>query len=151
MQEKPSRPKSQAQEGSRDRLEDGATRLLEPPHRELAEGLVRKLIESAGPETTSDVIFNVEVDGVRCVLVKERTAVAPCPNAEVEPGATLLSPREQEIARLIAKGHSNKTIAAVLEISPWTVSTHVRRIFTKLGVTSRTAMVSWAFEQGLIK
>jgi DNA-binding CsgD family transcriptional regulator len=53
-----------------------------------------------------------------------------------------LSPREQEIARLVAIGYPNKTIAGILEISPWTVATHVRRIFNKLGVHGRPAMIA---------
>jgi DNA-binding CsgD family transcriptional regulator len=53
-----------------------------------------------------------------------------------------LSPREVEIARMVAQGHPNKVIAEVLEISEWTVATHLRRIFAKLGVTSRAAMVA---------
>jgi len=53
-----------------------------------------------------------------------------------------LSPRELEIARLIASGMSNKNIGAVLDISTWTVAAHIRRIFAKLGVATRAAMVS---------
>jgi DNA-binding CsgD family transcriptional regulator len=82
------------------------------------------------------VLLDVEIEGVRCTLV--RAPVVPRPR--VTQG--LLSPREQEIARMIGEGHSNKTIAAVLEISSWTVNTHLRRIFAKLGVTSRAAMVA---------
>jgi DNA-binding CsgD family transcriptional regulator len=55
-----------------------------------------------------------------------------------------LSPREQEIVRLIAKGLPNKSIAAVLDISIWTVSTHVRRIFAKLHASSRAEVVAQA-------
>jgi DNA-binding CsgD family transcriptional regulator len=43
---------------------------------------------------------------------------------------------------MVAKGYPNKTIAAVLEISSWTVCTHLRRMFAKLGVSSRAAMVA---------
>jgi DNA-binding CsgD family transcriptional regulator len=43
---------------------------------------------------------------------------------------------------MIARGLPNKTIAAVLEISTWTVGTYLRRIFAKLHVTSRAAMVA---------
>ena len=43
---------------------------------------------------------------------------------------------------MVAQGYPNKTIAAVLEISSWTVSTHLRRVFAKLGVRSRAAMVA---------
>lgn len=58
----------------------------------------------------------------------------------------ILSPREQEIVRLVAKGLPNKTIAAILDISPWTVATHLRRIFGKLSVRSRAAMIATLFE-----
>jgi DNA-binding CsgD family transcriptional regulator len=53
-----------------------------------------------------------------------------------------LSPRELEIARLVARGATNRMIASVLEISTWTVSTHLRRIFAKLGVASGAEMVA---------
>jgi DNA-binding CsgD family transcriptional regulator len=59
----------------------------------------------------------------------------------------VLSPREQEIARMVAKGYPNKMIAAVLEISTWTVSSHLRRIFAKFGVASRAAMVARLLEE----
>ena len=61
-----------------------------------------------------------------------------------------LSPREQEIVRLVAKGYPNKTIAGVLDISPWTVSTNLRRIFAKLAVNSRAEMVASALVTGLV-
>lgn len=53
-----------------------------------------------------------------------------------------LSPREAEIARLVARGLSNKQIAAALGISVWTVSTHLRRAYAKLDVHSRAGMVA---------
>jgi DNA-binding NarL/FixJ family response regulator len=59
-----------------------------------------------------------------------------------------LSPRELEIARLVAKGYPNKTIAAVLDISPWTVGTYLRRTYAKLGVRCRAAMVARMLTRG---
>jgi DNA-binding CsgD family transcriptional regulator len=56
--------------------------------------------------------------------------------------ADLLTERELQIAALVAAGRVNKQIAAELRISEWTVSTHLRRIFAKLGVDTRAAMVS---------
>ncbi len=55
--------------------------------------------------------------------------------------ANFLTERETQIAALVAKGNSNKQIANQLSISIWTVSTHLRRIFVKLGVDTRAAMV----------
>jgi DNA-binding CsgD family transcriptional regulator len=57
-----------------------------------------------------------------------------------------LSPGEQEIVRMVAEGHRNKIIADVLNISSWTVCTHLRRIFAKLGVGSRAAMAARLFD-----
>jgi DNA-binding CsgD family transcriptional regulator len=80
----------------------------------------------------ADVVIELVVDRVRYRLSLSR----------LDHGKGTLSPREQEIARLIASGHTNKTVAAVLGISIWTVSTHIRRIFSKLDVTTRAAMVA---------
>ncbi len=89
------------------------------------------------------VLLDVELDGSRYVLL--RSPVAPIS------ARSSLSPREQEIARMVADGYPNKTIAAVLEISSWTVDTHLRRIFAKLGVRTRSAMVAQLLKEGLIK
>ena len=119
------------------------------------ETLVRKLVahaehsasaptrpprtDSEDDDAAQEVLFDYEVDGVRCVLA--RSHHGPADNLS-------LSPREHEVARMIAKGYPNKIIASVLEISVWTVSTHLRRIFAKLGVTSRAAMVTRMFKNG---
>lgn len=59
--------------------------------------------------------------------------------------AKILTPRELEIANLVAQDRSNKQIAKQLKISKWTVSTHLRRIFIKLQVDNRAAMVYSCF------
>jgi DNA-binding CsgD family transcriptional regulator len=43
---------------------------------------------------------------------------------------------------MVAAGYPNKTIASILEISSWTVASHLRRIFIKLEVSSRAAMAA---------
>mgnify|MGYP001800925746 CR=1 FL=1 len=55
--------------------------------------------------------------------------------------ADMLTERELQIVELVAQGDANKQIASRLHISEWTVSTHIRRVFAKLGVDSRAAMV----------
>ena len=57
-------------------------------------------------------------------------------------GTSVLSDREAEVAHLIAKGHSNKSIARRLGNSPETVKVHRKRIYTKLGVNSQGGFFS---------
>jgi DNA-binding CsgD family transcriptional regulator len=52
-----------------------------------------------------------------------------------------LTGRELQIAAMIAQGDATKNVAYKLRISEWTVGTHLRRIFAKLGVDNRAAMV----------
>ena len=92
---------------------------------------------------TPEVVLELDIAGARYLLLRSwRTSPAT---------PMLLSRREEEIARLIAKGYPNKTIAAELDISPWTVCTYIRRIFAKIGVGSRAQMVARLLERGAIK
>jgi DNA-binding CsgD family transcriptional regulator len=97
--------------------------------------------DSFADSSAEEVLVDTEVDGVRYLLVRMRRTGA---------NRIQLSPREQEVVRMVAKGHPNKVIADVLNISSWTVCTHLRRIFAKLGVGSRAAMVAQLLEMGLL-
>jgi len=61
-----------------------------------------------------------------------------------------LTPREVEILYVVAEGKRNKEIGAALSISEETVVTHLKNIFTKLGVNDRTAAVALAVRRGII-
>ncbi|HRE28092.1 MAG TPA: response regulator transcription factor, partial [Anaerolineales bacterium] len=67
-----------------------------------------------------------------------------------EPEANPLSEREIEILKLVASGAANKEIAAQLVISPNTVKVHVRNIFAKIGVQSRTEAAVYAIKHGIV-
>jgi pimeloyl-ACP methyl ester carboxylesterase len=56
-----------------------------------------------------------------------------------------LSARELEVLRLVAQGHRNQEIAERLRISPATVGRHLANIYSKLGVTTRTAAAAYAY------
>jgi DNA-binding NarL/FixJ family response regulator len=70
---------------------------------------------------------------------------APAPG---EKSANELSDREEEVLRLIARGHTNKDIAAKLAISVKTVETYKTRSMEKLGLASRTEIVRYAAQRG---
>jgi DNA-binding CsgD family transcriptional regulator len=93
----------------------------------------------ASNSESEQLLIDIELDGQRYLLIR----MPAC-----ERKNAMLSPRELEIVRLVAEGHPNKVIAGVLEISSWTVCTHMRRVFAKLGVTSRAAMIARLAELG---
>lgn len=116
------------------------------------EQLLKRLIQKAAAlspfknlpanETTlHEVVMEAHVDGIRYCVVRCRPRVAV---------SVSLSPRERAIAKLIAEGLPNKCIGHQLGISPWTVATYIRRIFAKLGVTSRTAMIAQLLAENLL-
>ncbi|CAI10562.1 hypothetical protein p2A60 (plasmid) [Aromatoleum aromaticum EbN1] len=72
------------------------------------------------------------------------------PKGPLQDEAMRLSPKEGQILRRLAEGHSNKELARKLFVTENTVETHLRRIYGKLGIRSRTQAVARALELGLI-
>ena len=82
------------------------------------------------------------------LVVSERVVSTAAPGA-VAPGGALTA-RELEVLRLVARGLSNKEIAADLRITTHTVKYHLAAVLEKLGVRSRTEAVSLGVRKGLV-
>ncbi|HVJ97684.1 MAG TPA: LuxR C-terminal-related transcriptional regulator, partial [Acidimicrobiia bacterium] len=61
-----------------------------------------------------------------------------------------LSKRELEVLMLLAQGRTNRGIAEALFISEKTVASHVSHVFTKIGVTTRSAATAYAYDRNLV-
>jgi len=110
-----------------------------------------------------DVPAEQLVDGIR-VVAEGDALLAPsvtrrlihefarAPAAQERPKALdELTPREEEVLKLIARGMSNAEIAESLIVGETTVKTHVARVLMKLGVRDRVQAVVLAYESGLIQ
>jgi len=91
------------------------------------------------PATVQEMQFVAQAGHIRyCALV-------PLRSTELR-----LSPRERDVLRWIARGKSNSVIADILEVSPHTVDTLMRRVFKKLGTSDRTTAAIEGLGAGLI-
>jgi DNA-binding NarL/FixJ family response regulator len=125
-------------------------------------GATGYLLKDALPKEIATSILQVHAGGspispaiARRVLQNFRApshAVRPSslPRIETIPPSNLLSERETEILKLVAKGLNFKEVGVILAISPNTVITHVKRIYQKLGVHSRGEAVYEANQLGLL-
>jgi DNA-binding CsgD family transcriptional regulator len=84
-------------------------------------------------------VVRFTVRGRTLAVVEEAGAVEL--DGETRNMIARLTGRELQIAAMIAQGDATKNVAYKLRISEWTVGTHIRRIFAKLGVDNRAAMV----------
>ena len=83
------------------------------------------------------------------LVVSERVVSTAAPAAALQTGAALTA-RELDVLRLVARGLSNKEIAADLGITTHTVKYHLAAVLEKLDVRSRTEAVSLGVRKGLV-
>jgi DNA-binding NarL/FixJ family response regulator len=108
-------------------------------------GVVGYVLKTASAETIADAVREAS----RGRLHLDATLSASLTRAVTfgEPAAQL-TPREREVVALIAKGRSNRDIAAALFISERTARTHVSHLLGKLGLESRIQLAIWAHDNG---
>ena len=120
---------------------DSYQAMREPrPHR------ASRTAEEAAAELLAEVkAGRYDADAVAAVLGAAGHRVA-----RRREGPAGLTPREVEVLRLLARGLSNKEIAARLVISPKTVSNHAEHIYAKINAPTRTAASLFAMQHGLL-
>jgi predicted ATPase/DNA-binding CsgD family transcriptional regulator len=119
----------------------GAKHLL--ARREQFEDVARQAMGTSGFDTAFARGGQLTVDEMLTFALRERRV------SSVEPrqADSLLTPREREVADLVAQGMSSKDVAAKLVVSRRTVDAHVDHIFAKLGFNSRTQIATWVAQQ----
>ncbi len=108
------------------------------------------LLKNAEPETLRETIRKVAAG--EAVLAPEMTAKVFQALRRAPKGrdARVLSDREMDVLRCLARGLTTAQVAATLYISENTVKTHVRHILRKLGVSNRAEAVAKASQMGMI-
>lgn len=96
---------------------------------------------SGGEPDDAQVIGTCSLNGRRYIILGE-TGLPQSAPVNISTVLDCLTQREVQVATLVSKGLGNKQIADRLHLSEWTVSSYLRRIFVKLGVRTRAAMVA---------
>jgi len=104
----------------------------------LAAGAIGYVLKDCEPD---DLLAAVRAAAQGHVPLDPRVAGALLPTPG---GGPTLSPREEEVLRLVAQGLANKQIARALGITERTVKAHLGRVFREIGVLDRTSAALWA-------
>jgi DNA-binding CsgD family transcriptional regulator len=109
--------------------------------------LIADACRALGDEGTAEL----ETAAAAVALARYRTADRAGPAATGDVGLPDgLTQREVDVLLLLARGKTNRVIGQELFISEKTVASHVSHIFTKLGITSRSAATAYAYDRGLV-
>ncbi|MCQ8194421.1 response regulator [Streptomyces rugosispiralis] len=101
------------------------------------------LVEAVRAAAAGDAMISPEITMRLLSRFRQERRTVPRPG---EP----LTPREQEVARLVAEGLTNSDIGAELFISAGTVKTHLARLQKKLNVRNRVGIAAWVWGSGLV-
>lgn len=128
--------------------------------RSIEAGAAGYLLKDSSPARIIDEIRSLASGGspispiiARQVLARFRSGTAhntAVPEAPAQAPAIQLSQREKEVLDYITRGFTAQEIAKLMQLSPFTVRTFVRRIYSKLKVTSKTEAIYEARTLGLL-
>ena len=121
-----------------------------------ARGYVTKTI--SGPDLVDairrvadgDVVFSPRLAGFVLDAFRDGADTAGATSRPVDPELDQLTPREQEVLRLLARGYSYREIGAELFISIKTVETHASNVLRKLQLSSRHQLTRWAADRRIV-
>lgn len=124
-------------------------------HGALRAGARGFLLKDAGPELLVQAVHAaaagdalIAPNVTRRLLATLAAGASPRSRAQpVEP----LTPREEDVLRLVAVGRTNAEIAAELFVSLTTAKTHVASLLTKLGARNRVEIAMWAYDTGRVR
>jgi len=114
-------------------------------HRSQAAGASAYILKDDSPEQLIDAISAVARGESRIVSPALRTP------AEAAGKIGILTPRQQQVLRLLAEGRSQKEIATIIDVSARTVEFHKYELMRRLGVRSNAALMAVAARHGLIE
>ena len=106
--------------------------------RELADAVVRV--------ASGDAVFSPRLAGFVLDAFSDRPGTSPVSDPELD----MLSPREREVLKLLARGYAYKEIASQLFISVKTVETHVSAVLRKTQKSNRYELSRWATDRRLV-
>ena len=124
----------------------------------IEEGASGYLLKDGAPGDMLTEIRNLHAGGspispliARQILTRFRSAPVAAAEVALEREHAILSAREKEVLELITKGFTAIEIAQLTQVSQHTVQTYVRRIYSKLKVTSKAEAIYEARSQGLLE
>ena len=110
--------------------------------------LMGRVLEQLGESDAAAVEFEAATQEFRALGA--RSALADLTVTSGGRTAGTLTTREAEVLRLVSTGLTIRAIASKLSLSEKTVARHLSNIFSKLGLSSRSAATAYAFQNGLI-
>jgi DNA-binding NarL/FixJ family response regulator len=106
----------------------------------------RELVTAIARVAVGDAVFSPRLAGVVLDAFADRPGAAPISDPDLD----LLTPRERDVLRLLARGYAYKEIASELFISVKTVETHVSSVLRKTQLSNRYELSRWATDRRLV-